>query len=75
MFRDIVPKGESFDCFTQDIVSLIFSHVNSIKRKSLNSKTPYEMFYFSFGERLATLFGIKPIPAEKVIQSPKLLKS
>jgi hypothetical protein len=42
--------------------------------KRLNSKTPYETFYFSFGERLAALFGIKPIPAENVIQSPKLLK-
>jgi IS30 family transposase len=36
MFRDIVPKGESFDCFTQETVNLIFSHVNSVKRKSLN---------------------------------------
>jgi len=74
MFRDIVPKGESFDYFTQDIVSLIFSHVNSIKRKSLNSKTPYEMFNFSFGEKIASVLGIDTIPAEKVNQSPKLLR-
>jgi IS30 family transposase len=36
LFRDIVPKGRSFDSFTQDTVNLIFSHVNSVKRKSLN---------------------------------------
>lgn len=72
MFRDIVPKGQSFDSFTQDIVNLIFSHVNSVKRKSLNGKTPYEMFTFVYGEKIAEIFSIHPIPAELVIQSPKL---
>ena len=73
-FRDIVPKGQPFDGFTQNTVDLIFSHVNSVKRKILNGKTPYEMFSFTYGEKLAEIFGIKPIPAEQVIQSPKLLK-
>jgi IS30 family transposase len=75
MFRDIVPKGESFDHFTQETVNLIFSHVNSIKRKSLNGKTPYEMFCFVFGENIASLLGIKAIDANDVVQSPKLLKN
>lgn len=74
LFRDIVPKGESFDHFTQETVNLIFSHVNSIKRKSLNGKTPYEMFSFMFGENIASLLGISEILAADVIQSPKLLK-
>jgi len=73
LFRDIVPKGETFDCFTQDTVNLIFSHVNSIKRKILNGKTPYEMFSFVFGENITSLLGIRAIPAKDVIQSPKLL--
>jgi len=74
LFRDIVPKGESFDNFTQETVNLIFSHVNSVKRKSLNGKTPYEMFAFAYCEQVADILGIKPISAEKVIQSPKLLR-
>jgi IS30 family transposase len=74
LFRDIVPKGQSFDSFTQSTVNLIFSHVNSIKRKILNGKTPYEIFAFTYGEQVADIFGIKPIPAEQVLQSPKLLK-
>lgn len=73
LFRDIVPKGESFDGFTQNLVNLIFSHINSVKRKSLFGKTPYEMFAFTYGEKLADLLGISLIPADKVIQSPKLL--
>ena len=41
LFRDVVPNGESFDSFTQNTVNLIFSHVNSVKRKALNGKTPF----------------------------------
>lgn len=74
LFRDIVPQGESFDAFTQYTVNMIFSHVNSVKRKSLNGKTPYEMFAFAYGAEIAALLGIQPIPADKVMQSPKLLK-
>jgi len=39
LFRDIVPKGESFDTFTQHTVNLIFSHINSVKQKIYNGKT------------------------------------
>lgn len=74
LFRDICPKGTSFDSFTQEDVNFIFSHVNSIKRKKLNRKTPYEMFTFTYGERFAEILGISPIPAEDVCQSPQLLK-
>jgi IS30 family transposase len=75
LFRDIVPKGQSFDSFTQETVNLIFSHINSVKRKSLHGKTPYELFSFMFGEHAAKLLGIKEIPASDVVQSPKLLKN
>jgi IS30 family transposase len=75
LFRDIVPKGESFDHFTQETVNLIFSHVNSVKRKILNGKTPYEMFSFVFGQNTAAILGINQIAAANVIQSPKLLKN
>lgn len=62
LFRDIVPKGESFDNFTQETVNLIFSHVNSVKRKSLNGKTSFEMFSFTYGSDIAALPGISEIP-------------
>ena len=73
LFRDIVPKGQSFDGFSQDTVNLVFSHVNSVKRKLLNGKTPYEVFAFTYGEALARILGIVPIPPANVIQSPMLL--
>jgi len=75
LFRDIVPKGESFDHFTQKTVNFIFSHVNSVKRKSLNGKSPYDMFAFAYSQKIASLLGIKSIPASDVCQSPALLKN
>lgn len=74
LFRDIVPKGTSFDNFTQETVNLIFSHVNGVKRKVLNGKSPFEMFSFIYGQTVTMLLGIKAIPATDVIQSPLLLK-
>ena len=73
IFRDIVPKGESFDGFTQDTVDLIFSHVNGIKRKVLNGKSPYDVFAFMLGHDTAGLLGVSEVPPGQVVQSPLLL--
>lgn len=74
LFRDIVPTGSSFDDFTQDTVNLIFSHVNAVKRMQFNGKSAYDMFTFAYSVELAKALGISFIPADKVIQSPKLLR-
>jgi len=74
MFRDIVPKGTSFDLFTQKMVNTIFSHVNGVKRKIFNGKSPYEMFSFLYGDTVTSILGITEIPADEVVQSPILLK-
>ena len=46
LFRDILPKGKSFDKFSQETVNLIFSHVNAIKREIFKGKSPYDLFTF-----------------------------
>lgn len=74
IFRDIVPKGSSFEGFTQETVNLIFSHVNSISRNKFCGKTPYELFAFIYGDYLPELMGIRKIASKDVVQSPKLLK-
>ncbi len=74
MMRDILPKGSSFDDLTQEDVNLVFSHVNAVKRKEFNGKSAYDLFCFSYSQELATVLGISYVPAEEVIQSPKLLK-
>lgn len=74
LFREICPKGTSFDSFTQEDVNLIFSHVNSVKRKKLHGRSPYEMFVFTYGEECAKALGISEIQPTEVCQSPALLK-
>jgi len=74
LFRDICPKGHSFDNFSQENLNVIFSHINSVKRKSLGGKTALDIFSFTHGEQVASLLGITPIPANEVNQSPLLLK-
>ena len=73
LFRDIVPKGKSFDDFTQETVNLIFSHVNSVSRKLYSGKTAYDMFVYLYSEELASCFGIQRILPDLVCQSPRLL--
>lgn len=73
LFRDIVPKGSSFDDFTQETVNLIFSHVNSVSRSIYRGKTPFELFSFLYDERFPALMGITRIPPDKVVQSSSLL--
>ena len=74
LFRDIVPKGSSFDDFTQETVNLIFSHVNAVKRKQFNGKSAYDLFTYFYSKELADVLGISPISADEVVQSPSLLK-
>lgn len=74
LLRDILPKGTSFDDLTQETLNLILSHVNSVKRNLFHGKSAYEMFTFMFSEEIAKLFGIVPIDASEVCQSPQLLK-
>lgn len=75
LFRDIIPKGTSFDSFTQETVNLIFSHVNSIKRKVFNAKSPYEMFCFLYSEDILSVLGITRTDPDKVVQSTRLQAS
>ena len=51
--RDIILKKKSMSNLTQDKLDLMFSHINSVPRKSLGGKTPYEAFEFT---RLSSSF-------------------
>lgn len=69
LIRDILPKGTSFDNLTQEDINLVCSHVNSV-----NGKSAYELFAFTYGEEIPKLLGISKTPAEDVCQSSKLLQ-
>ena len=64
--RDVLVNKRDFDDLTQDKIDLMFSHINSYPRASLNNKTPYEMFTFMYGEEIAIRLGIIKIKKDKV---------
>lgn len=69
-FRYIYPKHHSFENLTQEKLNEVFSHINSITRKSLNGKSPYEVFIKKFGKKIANYFGIiKVNPCEINLRS------
>ena len=72
--REIVPNGTSWSNLTQEKIDLMFSHINSIPRKSLNGKTPYEMFSFIYGEKILNELNIRKIVKDEVCSTPRLLK-
>lgn len=72
--RRIIPKGRSLDRLTQDDISLMMNHINSYARKSLNGKTPFELFSYMCGEETPGLFGIAPVASQDVTLRPSLLK-
>ena len=76
--RLVLPKGTayteptSFDGLTQDMASLMMSHVNSYVRDGLGDRTPYDLFAAEFGEDVAALFGIVRVAANDVTPRPSL---
>jgi transposase, IS30 family len=71
--RDIIPNGKPMTGLTQAHMDLMFSHINSVPRKSLHGKTPFEIFVFYFGRKAAELLAILEIPRDRVVLLPSLI--
>lgn len=72
--RDVLPNGKSLKKLTQEDLNLMFSHINSTPRASLNGKTPYEAFEFLYGNEILTKLNIQKIEKDMVTLQPYLLK-
>lgn len=72
--RDILPNGRNLAPLTQKDLNLMFSHINSVPRKCLNGKTPYEVFSFFYGENILNKLGIEKIHPDAVTLQPYLLR-
>ena len=70
--REILPNGQDWSNLTQDKVDLMFSHINSVPRESLGNKTPYEIFTFIYGKKLADKLNIQKIEKDEVTTTPRL---
>lgn len=72
--RYFVPKGTSFDGYTQKSISLMISHINNTARDSLNGCTPYQLSRLLFGSSLLEKLSIMEIAPDAVMLKPALLK-
>lgn len=72
--RYIVPKGYSFDQYTQDHITLMINHINSTARDSLNGCTPFRLSQMLIDNSLHELLSLITIPSDEVILKPVLLK-
>ena len=73
--REVLPKGTSFDHLTQEDVSLLASHINSIPRPKLGGKSPYDLVLAWLGKDVLDAMGIKKILPDDIIRKPWLLPS
>lgn len=72
MIRRIILKGVDITPYSQGRSDTMMSHINSYRRKTLGNKSPYEMFAFQYGEDTLKKFGLRKIPPDEIILSPKL---
>lgn len=71
--RYIIPKGITFDQLNNKNIIDMMNNINNIKRKSMDYKTPYEVFKNIYGENITKKLHLHRIPKDEVDLSYKLL--
>ena len=73
--RRFIPKGISFNNFDQNDINLMFNHINSVKRDSLDGDNPYYLIHEFLPEKFIKLFDIKEINQSDIILKDSLFDS
>lgn len=71
--RKIMPKGKSFENFTQTDIKTMLSHLNSFARKSLNDVPAITLFETIYGKDILEKLDIKLISPNAVRLLPDLI--
>lgn len=72
--RYVLPKGSSFDDLTQNDITLMINHINSLARESLNWATPFDLAKIFIGKDTLKKLNLKKVPAVEIQLNKKLLK-
>lgn len=72
--RYVIPKGRTMQPFTQEDMTLLARHINSIARDSLNGKTPFDLATLLLDKKVLTFSGRKKVSPDNVLLKPALLK-
>ena len=72
--RQVLPKGCSFDDLTQQDITLLTNHINSVCRDSLGGICPYDAARDFIAKKLPYVLNLRKIPADEVMLRPTLLQ-
>lgn len=72
--RYILPKGLSMDNLTQNDITKMVNHINSLTRASLNNATPYDLAQILLHKDVLKKLNLIKVPAEEIQLNTKLLK-
>lgn len=74
--RYVIPKGKSLNHLEEEDITLLMNHINSVKRKGLGKKSPYEVIDENDADMLALMHLMKMhlIPPDEVHLKPDLFK-
>ena len=70
--RYVLPKGKSFNKYTQSDISLLCNHINSTRRAGLNNRSPFELANSDM-KYMMELLDMHIIPSDEVHLNPDLL--
>ena len=74
LVRRIVPKGTSFNQFTQDDINRMTDHINSYGRKKLNNRSAHQLFSLLYGEDVLDKLNVHAVTPNDIVLCPELLK-
>lgn len=72
--RYYYPKGESLNDLTNEILTLMLSHINSYPRESKNDNSPYKVASVIYGHDFIDAFNIKEIPFDNINLTKSLFR-
>lgn len=73
LLRRIIPQGVSLSIYTKEDIKLICSHINSLFRKELDGKCPFDLVNNYLTEETLNKLGINKIDPKEVKLIPELL--
>jgi len=71
--RHVVKKSSTFDCYTQEQITLMINHINSESRDILNGCTPFKISRLLLDNTLHSTLSLTEIDADDVTLKPQLL--
>ena len=72
--REYIPKSTSIRFCNQELTTLMINHINSIKRDSINEKTPYDLAELLMPPITLKLLGLQRIHPDFVTRNPSIFK-